>query len=82
MTRRTARLAVAAAYVLAWPSPFALAGQPFVQVHLRRDGTDLRFFTTLTSLGTPLDLTAQEVRIESYFPADPATERWVRDALD
>lgn len=58
------------------------AAQPFVQIHLRRDGVDLRFFTTLTSLGTPLDLTAQEVRIESYFPADSATERWVRESLD
>jgi transcriptional regulator with XRE-family HTH domain len=58
------------------------ADQPFVQVHLRRDGVDLRFFTTLTTLGTPLDLTAQEIRIESYFPADERTERWVRESLD
>ncbi len=54
-----------------------LATQPFVQIHLRRGDTDLRFFTTLTSLGTPLDVTAQDIRIESYFPADEATERWV-----
>jgi hypothetical protein len=34
----------------------------------------LRYFTTLTSLGTPHDITLQELRIESYFPADEATE--------
>jgi hypothetical protein len=28
----------------------------------------------LTSLGTPHDITLQELRIESFFPADPATE--------
>jgi transcriptional regulator with XRE-family HTH domain len=52
--------------------------QPFVTIHLARDGEELRFFTTLTSLGTPLDVTAQEIRIESYFPADDATEAFVR----
>jgi hypothetical protein len=30
------------------------------------------------TLGTPLDVTAQELRIESYFPADDATDAWVR----
>jgi hypothetical protein len=29
---------------------------------------------TITTLGTPLDVTAQELRIESYFPMDAATE--------
>ena len=47
-------------------------------LHLRKGERDLRLFTTLTTLGTPLDVTAQELRIESYFPADEATEEWVR----
>lgn len=42
-------------------------------VHLRRNGEDLRYFTTLTTLGTPLDVTAQELVIEGYFPMDDAT---------
>ncbi len=29
---------------------------------------------TITTLGTPLDVTAQELRIESYFPMDAETE--------
>jgi hypothetical protein len=32
------------------------------------------FFTTITTLGTPLDLTTQELRIESLFPADKDTQ--------
>jgi transcriptional regulator with XRE-family HTH domain len=53
---------------------------PWLAVHLKRDDVELRFFTTLTTLGTPLDVAAEELRIESYFPADPATDAWLRDA--
>jgi hypothetical protein len=37
-----------------------------------------RFFTTLTTLGGPQDVTLQELRIESFHPADADTERMVR----
>jgi transcriptional regulator with XRE-family HTH domain len=47
---------------------------PFLPIELRRDDLGLKFFTTLTSLGTPHDITLQELRIESFFPADEATE--------
>lgn len=43
------------------------------------DGAEARFFTTLTTLGTPLDVTAEELRIEAYFPLDEATEVLMRD---
>jgi len=52
--------------------------QVVLSLHLRVGDRDLRMFTTLTTLGTPLDVTAQELRIESYFPADEETEEWVR----
>lgn len=42
------------------------------------DGAEVRFFTTLTTLGTPLDVTAEELRIESYYPLDEATETLMR----
>ena len=35
--------------------------------------TSLRLFTTLATLGTPHGVTAQEIRIESVFPADAAS---------
>jgi len=56
----------------AGPHPVALP------IHLRKDGVDLRYFTTLTTLGTPLDVTAQELRIEGYFPLDEATDTFAR----
>ena len=49
-----------------------------ITVNLEKDGTRLDLFSTLTTLGTPLDVTAQELRIESYFPADAATGEWLR----
>lgn len=54
------------------PNPVALP------VHVRRDGVELRYFTTLTTLGTPLDVTAQELVIEGYFPMDEATRAFGR----
>lgn len=51
---------------------------PFLAIHFRKHDLDLRFFTTLTSLGTPYDITLQELRIESFFPADEATDAALR----
>jgi transcriptional regulator with XRE-family HTH domain len=48
-------------------------------VHLKRGNQALRYFTTITTLGTPLDVTAQELRVEGYFPMDEATASWARD---
>jgi transcriptional regulator with XRE-family HTH domain len=53
-------------------------GVPAAVLHLRRDADELRLFTLLTTIGTPLDVTAQELTIESFFPADDATDRWFR----
>jgi hypothetical protein len=36
---------------------------------------DLRLFTTIMTLGTPQDVTLQELRIETFFPADQESER-------
>jgi len=68
--------------VLAYPglstidSTASLGAPPTATVHLRLGANEARFFTMLTTVGTPLDVTAQELAIESYFPADEATERW------
>jgi transcriptional regulator with XRE-family HTH domain len=47
---------------------------PFLPIQFRKAELDLRFFTALTSLGSPHDITLQELRIESFFPADEATD--------
>jgi transcriptional regulator with XRE-family HTH domain len=59
------------------PAP-GRAAAPFVTVHLRKPGLELRLFTMLASIGTPLDVTAEELHIEMYFPADDATEALLR----
>ncbi len=47
-------------------------------LHLQVGDAELRMFTTITSVGTPLDVTSSEVKVESFFPADEATETWLR----
>ncbi len=42
------------------------------------DDLTLSFFTTLTTFGTPLDVTLDELAVELFFPADEVTERAVR----
>ena len=47
--------------------------EPVLAIHFRKGATDLKVFTTLATLGTPQDVTVQEIRIESFFPADAAS---------
>lgn len=37
---------------------------------LRLDGREVRLFSTITTFGTPVDITIDEIAIESYYPAD------------
>jgi hypothetical protein len=46
---------------------------PIVPVRFAKDGRRFDFFSTVTTLGTPQDVTAQELRIECFFPADEQT---------
>jgi transcriptional regulator with XRE-family HTH domain len=59
------------------PSPGRSAA-PFIPVHLRSDQLEVKLFTMMTSIGTPLDVTAEEIHIETYFPADAASEATLR----
>jgi hypothetical protein len=45
----------------------------------RRGETSLRRLTTIATLGTPLDVTLQEIRVERFFPADDDTAQVSRD---
>ena len=49
---------------------------PFLPVTLRKGEVELNLFTTITTLGTPHDVTVHELRLESFFPADEASRRW------
>ncbi len=47
---------------------------PLLTLRLARDGLSLAFFTTMTTLATPQDVTLAGLRIECFHPADRATE--------
>jgi hypothetical protein len=50
-----------------------------IPLHLRKAELDLRFFTTITTFGTPQDALVQDLRIETFFPADEGTDQIVRE---
>jgi transcriptional regulator with XRE-family HTH domain len=54
------------------------AAPPVVPTIMRKDGRTLSLFHTITTLGTPQDVTLQELRIETSFPADAETEAFLR----
>ena len=57
-----------------WRVPdFANAPVPVIPVELEKDGLALAYFSTVTTIGTPQDAMLQEIRLESFFPADEAT---------
>jgi transcriptional regulator with XRE-family HTH domain len=53
--------------------PTELAMTPVLPMHFRKGNTSLRLFTTIATLGTPQDVTLQELRVECFFPMDDAT---------
>jgi hypothetical protein len=42
-------------------------------MHFEKGRTRLKLFTAIATLGTPQDITLQELRIESFFPTDDET---------
>ena len=50
------------------------SGDVLLPVHIRKDGIELRLFSTIMTIGTPQDITLQELRIETFFPADEESE--------
>lgn len=51
---------------------------PLLTVAFRKGRDELRFFSTVTTFGTPRDVTLDELRIECWFPADEATAELCR----
>ncbi len=63
-----------------WRTPdFTSTTLPILPVEFAKDGLAVSYFSLVTTVGTPQDVTLQEIRLESFFPADAATERhrWV-----
>lgn len=47
---------------------------PLIPLTFSKDGVVLSYFSLLTTVGTPLAVAAQELRLECMIPADDATE--------
>jgi transcriptional regulator with XRE-family HTH domain len=55
------------------------AADLLLPVHIRRGDVEFRMFSTIMTIGTPQDVTLQELRIETFFPADEASaDVWKR----
>jgi transcriptional regulator with XRE-family HTH domain len=51
---------------------------PVVPWRLEAGGQELSLITTMSTFGTPMDVTLSELSIELFFPADEATENALR----
>jgi transcriptional regulator with XRE-family HTH domain len=53
---------------------------PVLPLVIEKDGARISLFTVIATFGTAQDVTSDELRIESFFPADDATEQLFRAA--
>lgn len=61
----------------AWTPPGTLGGgppTPVIPIGFLKDGAVLNYFSMITTVGTPQTVAAQELRVETMFPADDTTE--------
>ena len=63
---------------LATESDERTAGGAVLPMQFRKGEVSLELFTTIATLGTPQDVTVQELRIESFFPMDEETAAILR----
>lgn len=62
-----------------WRLPdYALQHPAVFSVRVRKEKLSLNLFSAITTLGTPLDITLQELRMDTFLPADEETERRLR----
>ncbi|MFK2855618.1 helix-turn-helix domain-containing protein [Dyella humi] len=55
------------------------APSPLLTTVFRKDDRQLSFFSTITTFGTPHDVTIEDLHIESCFPMDEETARFCRE---
>jgi transcriptional regulator with XRE-family HTH domain len=69
------------AYPCAQPEPSVELpgpGEIVVPLRLRHGDGELRFMSIVSTFGTPMDVTVQELSIEAFFPADRETAEALR----
>jgi hypothetical protein len=58
-----------------WRAPLPSEPTPMIPLRFVKDGVTLNYFSMITTVGTPLAVSAEELRLECMFPADEKTER-------
>jgi len=80
---KTGDPAVAALYEEFFPEPEGpvpgLGSEVATPMVFHFQGSEVRLFSTITTFGTPQDITLDEISIESYYPADEAGAAVLRD---
>lgn len=56
-----------------------VAPGPMLTTEFRHNGREIRFFSTITTFGTPRDVTIEELHIECCFPVDEVTAQFCRE---
>ena len=54
------------------------ASPPVLPLVLGKERVELRLFSMISTFGTPYDITTDEIRVETFFPEDAATERLLK----
>jgi transcriptional regulator with XRE-family HTH domain len=62
--------------------PTAIATEPVVSMNLRTRLGDVRLFTVIATLGAPLEVTAANLAIETFLPADEESAARLRELAD
>lgn len=57
-----------------WRNTFEEESPPVLTLGFKNAQHSTQFFTTLSTFGAAQDLTVQDIRLETYFPADAATK--------
>ena len=55
---------------------------PVIPVVFLKHARTYTFFSAVTALGTPQDVTLQELRIECFFPMDEETDQNMRAMME
>jgi transcriptional regulator with XRE-family HTH domain len=55
---------------------------PVIPLRFEKEGRRFAYFSVVATLGSPQDITAQEVRVECFFPADAETTANARALAD
>jgi hypothetical protein len=56
--------------------------EPVMTWKVSTGGQKLSFFTVMSMLGTPLDVTLAELTLEMFFPADAITQEFLKASAD